>query len=61
MAKLLMDSEDICAEYGFPLPTWRYWEALGKTPKSARIGRRRLWRREDVDAWVNAHFAGGAA
>jgi len=24
-------------------------------PKSIRIGKRRMWRKADVDAWLNAH------
>lgn len=32
--------------------TWRYWSSLGQGPASFRLGRRRVWRRSDVEAWI---------
>lgn len=34
------------------LNTWRY---LGKGPKYYKIGRRVVYRRADLDAWLDAH------
>lgn len=34
--------------------TVRYWRHIGKGPKSFKVGRRVLYAREDVLAWLNA-------
>ena len=38
-----------------PVATLRYWRHLGTGPHSFRLGRRVLYRRDDLDAWVEAH------
>ena len=38
-----------------PVATLRYWRHLGTGPHSFRLGRRVLYRRDDLDAWVDAH------
>jgi excisionase family DNA binding protein len=35
-----------------PVATLRYWRHLGTGPHSFRLGRRVLYRRDDLDAWV---------
>jgi excisionase family DNA binding protein len=37
-----------------PVATLRYWRHLGTGPHSFRLGRRVLYRRDDLDAWVQA-------
>src|SRR3954468_6051901 len=37
-----------------PVATLRYWRHLGTGPRSFRVGRRVLYRRDDLDAWVDA-------
>lgn len=37
---------------GTKASTWRYWAYLGTGPASFKIGRRRVWRRDDVMAWI---------
>ena len=37
-----------------PVATLRYWRHLGTGPHSFRLGRRVLYRRDDLDAWVEA-------
>jgi excisionase family DNA binding protein len=32
----------------------RYWAHVGKGPKSFKVGRRRLYAREDVEAFISA-------
>lgn len=42
--------------------TLRYWRHIGTGPRSARFGRRVVYREDDVLAWVDAQFeqaAGG--
>lgn len=46
--------------------TWRYWAHIGFGPASMKIGRRRVWKRSEVRAWLAAQEAatatdGGAA
>ncbi len=38
-----------------PVATLRYWRHLGTGPTSFRLGRRVLYRREDLHAWIDAH------
>ena len=37
---------------GIPASTWRYWVLTGTGPKSFRLGRRRVWRKSVVLAWL---------
>lgn len=37
---------------GIPASTWRYWAINDTGPRSFKIGRRRVWRRTDVLAWI---------
>lgn len=37
--------------------TWRYWAHVGTGPKSFKLGRRRVWKRADVLAWIAAQEA----
>ena len=43
---------------GIKASTWRYWAMLGGAgPSSFRLGRRRLWRKSEVMAWIAAQEA----
>ena len=37
-----------------PVATLRYWRHLGTGPTSFRLGRRVLYRRDDLHAWIDA-------
>jgi excisionase family DNA binding protein len=37
-----------------PVATLRYWRHLGTGPRSFRLGRRVLYRREDLLTWIDA-------
>lgn len=39
---------------GKSLRTWRTWDAAGSIPRSVRIGRSRLWRVDELRAWIEA-------
>jgi len=41
-----------------PVATLRYWRHRGTGPRSFRLGRRVLYRRDDVDAWIQRHLDG---
>lgn len=60
LPKKLLTTAEVAAEYNVPLATLRYWIAQGTAPKSAKIGKRRMFRRADIDAWVDAQFDGVA-
>ncbi|MBW0288500.1 hypothetical protein ATN37_00290 [Rhodococcus sp. MH15] len=50
-----------CFEYtGVPKGTWLYWAHIGKGPPSFKLGRRRVWRKSVVLAWVAEQEAAGA-
>jgi predicted DNA-binding transcriptional regulator AlpA len=40
--------------------TWRYWAHIGTGPKSFKLGRRRVWKRSEVLAWIGAQEAATA-
>jgi prophage regulatory protein len=48
----LLDSVELETLTGTPESTWRYWAISGQGPKSFKLGRRRVWRREVVMAWI---------
>jgi len=37
-----------------PVATLRYWRHLGTGPTSFRLGRRVLYRRDDLHSWIDA-------
>jgi len=37
--------------------TCRYWRHIGKGPHSFKVGRRVLYRAEDVKSWLEAQYA----
>jgi excisionase family DNA binding protein len=43
-----------------PVATLRYWRHLGTGPRSFRLGRRVLYRRDDLQAWVEAQLGRSA-
>ena len=40
-----------------PVATLRYWRHLGTGPRSFRLGRRVVYRREDLRSWIDAQAA----
>jgi excisionase family DNA binding protein len=44
-----------------PVATLRYWRHLGTGPRSFRLGRRVLYRRDDLHAWIDAMHKNGAS
>ena len=57
----LITIQQLSDDLGVPQNTLRYWRSQGRGPNSARIGRRVMYRRADVERWINEQFAGGAA
>lgn len=60
-----LTAQEVSAEYRIPLPTLRWWVQSSTGPKSFKLGRRRLYKRSDVEAWIEHAYqttaTGGAA
>lgn len=56
MTKLLR-LPDVAELTGVPENTLRFWRHVGTGPRSAKLGRRVVYREEDVTAWVEQQFA----
>jgi excisionase family DNA binding protein len=56
MSKILT-LEEAAAAINRPAATLRYWLVQGTGPRSFKLGRRRMFREEDVTAWVEAQYA----
>lgn len=48
-----LTTEELAGELKTPTATLRYWRAAGKGPRYFKAGKRVLYRREDVDAWIS--------
>jgi predicted DNA-binding transcriptional regulator AlpA len=48
----LLTLAETAAALRTPVATLRYWRHLGIGPDGFRLGRRVVYRREDVDRWV---------
>jgi len=57
----LMTYEEVAERLRIPVATLRNWRVDGLGPSGARIGRRVMFRRGDVEAWIEAQFAAAAA
>jgi predicted DNA-binding transcriptional regulator AlpA len=44
----------LCEEYPFSPRTVQRWRATGEGPPYIRVGRRILYRRSDVEAWLSS-------
>lgn len=55
----LLRMEDVAEQTGVPIETLRWWRKRnkGEGPRSAKLGRRVVYRQSDVDAWIEAAFA----
>jgi DNA-binding transcriptional MerR regulator len=54
---VLLTAADVARRLNTSIHTVRYWNASGTGPPSAKIGRRRLYRSSELEAWVDAQFA----
>ena len=43
-----------------PASTLAYWRHRGEGPRYAKVGKRVLYRREDVEVWLAAQFEASA-
>lgn len=52
-----LTTEEVGAMVRTPAETVRYWRHIGKGPRSFKVGRRVLYRREDVESWIEEQYA----
>ncbi|WP_336922380.1 helix-turn-helix transcriptional regulator [Aquipuribacter sp. SD81] len=48
----IMTTPEVAEHLRIPEATLHYWVHRGVAPPSVRLGKRRLYRREAVDAWL---------
>ncbi len=53
----VLNSKQCSAITGIPPSTFRYWASIGQGPPSFKLGRRRVWRRAVVLAWIEQQAA----
>jgi len=58
MTELITPAE-LAAQIHTPYKTLEYWRSRGKGPRYARIGKRVLYRRSDVEEWLTSTFECG--
>ena len=51
---LLLDSEQAAALCGVGKTLWWSLHSAGQVPLPVKLGRRTLWRREELIEWINA-------
>lgn len=47
-----MTTQEVGEALRTPVETVRYWRHVGKGPQSFKLGRRVLYARADVEAWI---------
>jgi prophage regulatory protein len=53
----LFGSTDLEKFTGTKASTWRYWASIGAGPPSFKLGKRRVWRKSAVMAWITQQEA----
>ena len=48
----ILDSLALERLTGTKASTWRYWASIGIGPTSFKLGRRRVWKKSHVLAWI---------
>jgi len=48
----LIRPDEVSSKYGIPEDTLRYWRHVGPGPEWAKLGRRVVYRLEDVEKWI---------
>jgi predicted DNA-binding transcriptional regulator AlpA len=53
----LLTTPEVSAIVRAPVATLRYWRMIGMGPRSVKLGRRVLYERADVLAWIESERA----
>ncbi len=51
---------EVAENEGISPATLRYWRHRGEGPKSFKLGRRVMYKRADVEAWIQAQYDASA-
>ena len=54
---LLIDTDGASTILGVPPDTLRFWRKIRTGPPHAKVGKRVMYRRVDLQMWVNEQFA----
>jgi predicted DNA-binding transcriptional regulator AlpA len=54
-----LTTEDLVAMFQVRRGTIYGWRMRGDAPPAYKVGKRLMWRREDVAAWLESHREGG--
>ena len=54
MSEDFLKSEDIMKKFAISKETLFNWRKQNKFPKPIKIGRRNLWKKEDIDNYINS-------
>lgn len=57
MGSALLTVPEVASLVRAPESTVRYWRHMGTGPKSFKVGRRVMFRQEDVEAWLEEQYA----
>jgi predicted DNA-binding transcriptional regulator AlpA len=52
MAIHYLTADELEEMTGTPASTFRYWASIGEGPPSIKLGRRRVWKRDQVEKWL---------
>lgn len=52
----LLKTAEVSVVTRVPEATLRYWRHIGTGPKSFKLGRHVVYKREDVEAWIAAQY-----
>ncbi len=55
-----LDANETAALVRRPTSTLAYWRHRNEGPPYAKVGKRVLYRRDDVEAWLESQFPGKA-
>lgn len=57
MESEFVSARDLETITGTRASTWRYWASIGAGPASFKLGRRRVWKKSTVLAWLGEQEA----
>ena len=60
IASDILYTEEVAALTRVPVATLRWLKATGQPPKCGKLGRRVVYRRSDVEAWIASAFEDSA-
>jgi predicted DNA-binding transcriptional regulator AlpA len=55
----LLTTEEVASLVRKSVPTMRYLRSIGEGPKSGKLGKHVVYRRSDVQQWIDAAFSDG--